>query len=60
MDVSKTTARIVGALFLIAMLASIAGGGWLESITGAPDALAHAVGRRLPPSPSRRVAGSSA
>jgi hypothetical protein len=46
MDESKTTARIVGALFLIAMVASLVGGGWLESITGAPDALTRAAGQR--------------
>lgn len=46
MNEGKTTGRVVGALFLIAMAASLAGGGWLESITGAPDALAHAFERR--------------
>ena len=39
MNESKTTARIVGALFLIAMVTSLVGGIWLESITGAPDYL---------------------
>jgi hypothetical protein len=39
MNTSKTTARIVGALFLIAMVTSLVGGIWLESITGAPDYL---------------------
>jgi hypothetical protein len=38
-NTSKTTARIVGALFLIAMVTSLVGGIWLESITGAPDYL---------------------
>jgi hypothetical protein len=33
----KTTARIVGALFLIAMVTSLLGGVWLESMTGAAD-----------------------
>jgi hypothetical protein len=36
---TKTTARFVGALFLIAMVTSLLGGVWLESITGAPDYL---------------------
>jgi len=35
MNTNKTTARIVGALFLIAMVTSLVGGIWLESITGA-------------------------
>ena len=39
MNANKTTARIVGALFLIAMLTSLVGVVWLESITGAPDYL---------------------
>jgi hypothetical protein len=39
MNTSKTTARIVGALFLIAMVTSLVGGIWLESITGTPDYL---------------------
>ena len=39
MNTDKTTARIVGALFLIAMVTSLAGGIWLESITGATDYL---------------------
>jgi hypothetical protein len=30
---------MVGALFLIAMVGSLVGGTWLESITGAPDYL---------------------
>ena len=37
MNSNKKTARIVGALFLIAMVASLAGGIWLESILGIPD-----------------------
>ena len=40
MNSSKRTARIVGALFLTAMVASLAGGIWLESILSAPDYLA--------------------
>jgi hypothetical protein len=39
MNTNKTTARVVGALFLIAMVTSLVGGIWLESITGAPDYL---------------------
>ena len=39
MNANKTTARIVGALFLIAMVTSLVGGIWLESITAAPDYL---------------------
>jgi hypothetical protein len=39
MNSNKKTARIVGALFLIAMVASLAGGIWLESIITAPDYL---------------------
>jgi hypothetical protein len=39
MNTSKGTARIVGALFLIAMVTSLVGGIWLESITTAPDYL---------------------
>jgi hypothetical protein len=34
------TARIVGALFLIAMVTSLVGGVWLESLQSAPDYLA--------------------
>ena len=34
---SKQTARIVGAFFLIAMVTSIAGGLWIQSILDAPD-----------------------
>jgi hypothetical protein len=40
MNTSKWTARTVGALFLIAMVTSLAGGIWLESILTAPDYLA--------------------
>jgi hypothetical protein len=40
MTTSKTTARIVGALFLIAMITSLAGGVWLDSFLSAPDYLA--------------------
>jgi hypothetical protein len=39
MNSSKTTARIVGVLFLIAMVASLLGGGLVESIITAPDNL---------------------
>jgi len=39
MNASKKTARIVGALFLIAMVTSLVGGLWLESIITAPDYL---------------------
>jgi hypothetical protein len=39
MNTDKKTARIVGALFLLAMVTSLLGGIWLESITGAPDYL---------------------
>jgi hypothetical protein len=39
MNTNKTTARIVGALFLIAMVTSLLGGVWLESITGVPGYL---------------------
>ena len=41
MDTHKTTARIVGALFLIAMVTSLVGGIWLESIIAAPDTLVN-------------------
>ena len=37
---AQKTARIVGALFLIAMVTSLVGGFWLESIISAPDYLA--------------------
>lgn len=40
MNSNRKTARIVGALFLIAMVASLVGGIWLESILSAPDYLA--------------------
>jgi hypothetical protein len=39
MNSTKGTARIVGALFLTAMVTSLVGGIWLESITSAPDYL---------------------
>lgn len=39
MKADTRTARIVGALFLIAMATSLMGGIWLESITGTPDYL---------------------
>jgi hypothetical protein len=41
MNTSKTTARIVGALFLIAMVTSLLGGIWLESIMGEAGYLAE-------------------
>jgi hypothetical protein len=40
MNTYKRTARIVGALFLIAMVTSLVGGVWLESLLTAPDYLA--------------------
>lgn len=39
MNRNKRTARIVGALFLTAMVTSLLGGVWLESILSAPDYL---------------------
>jgi hypothetical protein len=39
MNTSKTAARIVGALFLVAMVTSLVGGVWLESIAAAPGYL---------------------
>jgi hypothetical protein len=39
MNTHKRTARIVGALFLIAIVVSLVGGIWLESIITAPDYL---------------------
>ena len=39
MNTNKRTARIVGALFLTAMVTSLVGGVWLESILSAPDYL---------------------
>ena len=41
MNVSKGTARIVGILFLIAMVSSILGGGIIESALNVPDYLAN-------------------
>jgi len=40
MNTYKKTARIVGALFLIAMVTSLVGGVWLDSFLTAPDYLA--------------------
>jgi hypothetical protein len=40
MNTSKSNARIAGVLFLTAMVTSLVGGGWLESILAAPDYLA--------------------
>jgi hypothetical protein len=39
MNANKRTARIVGALFLTAMVTSLVGGVWLESMLSAPDYL---------------------
>ena len=39
MDPNKKIARIVGALFLIAMAASLLGGGLVESVLSSPDTL---------------------
>lgn len=39
MNSTRKAATIVGALFLIAMVASLVGGLWLESLTGEPDYL---------------------
>jgi hypothetical protein len=39
MKKNKTTARIAGALFLLAMVTSLVGGVWLESVLAAPDYL---------------------
>ncbi len=41
MNTNKTTARVVGALFLIAMVTSLLGGIWLESIMGEAGYLAE-------------------
>jgi hypothetical protein len=47
MNANKTTARIVGALFLIAMVTSLVGGVWLESIMGEPGYLAEISSQRI-------------
>jgi hypothetical protein len=39
MSTNKRTARIVGALFLMAMVTSLMGGIWLESVLSTPDYL---------------------
>ncbi len=39
MNEGKKTARLVGALFLVAMVTSLGGGVWLDSILTAPDYL---------------------
>ena len=39
MDTKQRSARIVGVFFLVAMITSLAGGIWLESILAAPDYL---------------------
>ena len=49
---TKTTARFVGALFLIAMVTSLVGGVWLESFLTAPDYLATISALTLPPGSS--------
>lgn len=46
MKSDRITARFVGALFLAAMVTSLAGGGILETILGAPDYLAAAYAKR--------------
>ena len=46
MNANRTTATIVGALFLIAMVTSLVGGIWLESITGEPGYLAEVSSQR--------------
>jgi hypothetical protein len=46
MNTNKRTARIVGALFLIAMVTSLVGGIWLESITAAPDYLVEVAAQK--------------
>ena len=45
----RRTARIVGALFLIAMVASLVGAGLIEAVLAAPDivASAHADGSQV-------------
>jgi len=48
MNASKRTARIAGALFLTAMVTSLVGGVWLESITAAPDWLATVSDNQVP------------
>jgi Domain of unknown function (DUF4386) len=47
MNTHRGTAVIVGALFLIAMVTSLAGGIWLESILGAPDYLSAVSANKL-------------
>ncbi|MFN2183059.1 MAG: DUF4386 family protein, partial [Anaerolineae bacterium] len=42
MSAYNRTARIAGALFLVAMVTSLMGGVWLESIVAAEDYLATA------------------
>jgi hypothetical protein len=46
MNTSKMAARIVGALFLVAMVTSLVGGVWLESITAASDYLVEVASQR--------------
>ena len=46
MNTHNRTARIVGALFLIAMVASLVGGIWLESFLTAPDYLSSVYGNK--------------
>jgi Domain of unknown function (DUF4386) len=47
MNTHRRTAVIVGAFFLIAMVTSLAGGIWLESILGAPDLLSNVSANRV-------------
>ncbi|MCB0245468.1 MAG: DUF4386 family protein, partial [Anaerolineae bacterium] len=43
----QRTARIVGALFLIAMVASLVGAGLIEAVLAAPDVMASAHADRI-------------
>lgn len=45
MDATRRTAAIVGALFLIAIAASLIGGAMVEGVLAAPDVLARAAGQ---------------
>lgn len=47
MNTSQRTARVVGAFFLIAMVTSLGGGIWLESIVTAPDYLETVSGSEI-------------
>ncbi|MFN2167861.1 MAG: DUF4386 domain-containing protein [Anaerolineae bacterium] len=48
MKASKRTARIAGALFLTAMVTSLVGGVWLESMTAVPDYLSTLSDNQVP------------